>query len=268
MEKKMKVDQPTWMKVSPHMAEEWLNANTINRKLRPGVVEKYTRDMKAGKWTRNPQPIIFYNTTDLADGQHRLWAVIESGKTIEFLVVHGIEREVGLNIDTGLGRDLVDNARISQYEGYITKQSIGTAVMMHHGRRLAEKTLSNAERLALVERYSDHLSFADRVMTNKKGIGQMAVRAAVARAHMYEGDNARLVEFCTIIGTGIPNDAVADRAALALRNYLLDISADRKLDPRDTFLKAMNAISYFMKRKPLTAIKVLKDEAYPLKKKK
>jgi hypothetical protein len=254
-----------WVHVSPSMATEWLNANTGNRTLRHGVVEKYARDMSHGKWTRNPQPIMFYDDGELADGQHRLWAVVESKKSIDFFVLRGVERDVALNIDTGVGRDLVDNARISKYEGYISKQAVGTAVFMHHGRRLTEKTLSNAERLTLVEKYHEHLQFVDSFMPNKKIVSALPIRAAVARAHMHLGDNARLVEFCTILGTGIPQDAMTDRAVLAFRNYMLDIAAERKTDPRDTFLKAMNAISYFMKKKPLTAIKVLKDEAYPLK---
>jgi len=58
---------------------------------------------------------------------------------------------------------------------------------------------------------------------------------------------------------------VNDRAALAFRNYMLEIAAERKTDPRDIFLKAMNAIQYFIKNKPLMNVRVLKDEAYPLK---
>jgi hypothetical protein len=254
-----------WERITPKLAEEMLNANTGNRKLRAGVVEKYARDMAHNKWTHNPQPIMFYADGELADGQHRLWAVVESGKTVEFFVQRGVSRDVALNIDTGIGRDLVDNAQISKYEGYITKQAVGTAVFMHNGRRVADKVLSNAERLALVEKYSAHLEFTDRFMPAKKVVSQLPIRAAVARAHIHLGDNARLVEFCTILGTGIPQDPNADRAVLTFRNYMLEIASGRKPDPRDTFLKAMNAISYFMKKKALTAIKVLKDEAYPLK---
>lgn len=254
-----------WVKITPKMAEDMLNANVGNRKLREGVVEKYARDMKQGKWTRNPQPIMFYDDGELADGQHRLWAVHESGKTIEFFIQYDVSRDVALNIDTGVGRDLVDNARIGKYEGYLTKQAIGAAVFMHNGRRVTEKTLSNAERLVLVEKYAKHLEFTDRFMPAKKIVSALPIRAAVARAHIHLGDNARLVEFCTILGTGIPNNVEADRAVLTFRNYMLEIAAGRKPDPRDTFLKAMNAISYFMKKKSLTAIKVLKDEAYPLK---
>lgn len=254
-----------WVRVTPSLATEWLNANTGNRKLREGIVEKYARDMKHGNWSRNPQPIMFYEDGELADGQHRLWGVIESKTSIEFFVQRGVPRDVALNIDTGFARDLVDNAHISKYEGYITNQAIATAIFMYRGKRDPKGTLSNAERLAVLEKYVKHVEFSDQFMPSKKVVSIVPIRAAVARAHLHLGDNARLVEFCTILGTGIPNDAVADRAVLAFRNYMLDITIDRKIDPRDIFLKAMNAISYFMKNKPLMNVRVLKDEAYPLK---
>jgi hypothetical protein len=259
------VKKAEWITVTPAIAEEWLTRNTTNRKLREGVVEKYARDMLEGRWSRNPQPIIWYDDTKLADGQHRLWAVVISGVTVEFFVHWDVDREAGLNIDTGVGRDLVDNARISGYEGYLTKQSVGTALVVAFGRVVREKTLSGSERMALVEKYASHLQFADSQAPVKRGVAPREVRAAIARAHMHLGDNARLVEFCKILGTGIPNEVVADRAALAFRNYMLEVTAGRKLDPRDTFLKAMNAIDYFVRRKALTVIKVVKEEAFPLK---
>lgn len=258
-----------WVKITPSIATEWLNKNTVNRKLRPGVVEKYASDMRKGKWTRNPQPIIWYADDILADGQHRLFAVIESGKTIEFFVHWNVGRENALNIDTGFGRDVVDNAHIGGYEGYINKRAIAAAIIVHYGKRIQGegRTLSNYERLSLVQKYEEHLKFMDTAMpSSKKFVATAPVCAAMARAHMHEGDSSRLIEFGTVLATGMPKHAVEDRAALALRNYLLDIAVDRKLDTRDVFLKAMNAIWYFMKRKSLTSIKVIKEEAYPLKK--
>lgn len=260
--------QGEWVRVTPAMATDMLNANTNNRKLRTGVVEKYASDMKKGRWTRNPQPIMFYEDGSLADGQHRLWAVVESKKPIEFFIQRNVERENALNIDTGFGRDIVDNAHIGGYTGYINKRAVAAAIIVHYGKRMQGegRILSNAERLALVQKYEEHLKFMDAAMpSSKKMVCTAPVCAAMARAHMHEGDSTRLIEFGQVLGSGIPKHAVEDRAALALRNYLMEIAVDRKLDPRDTFLKTMNAIAYFVKRKPLTLVKVVKDEVYPLK---
>ena len=64
--------------ISPQQAEKMLNSNKGNRKLRDGVVEKYALDMVSGNWTQCPVPISFLQNGDVADGQHRLWAIIES----------------------------------------------------------------------------------------------------------------------------------------------------------------------------------------------
>src|SRR4051812_40390469 len=81
-----------WEKITPKIAEKYLNMNVGNRALRSGVVEKYASDMRSGNWSRNPQPMIFYDDGTIADGQNRLWAVIESGEAIWFLVVRGVDK--------------------------------------------------------------------------------------------------------------------------------------------------------------------------------
>ena len=55
-----------------------------------------------------PEPIAFYDDGDLADGQHRLWAIVDSGMPIEFPIARGLSRADGLNINTGLGRSLAE----------------------------------------------------------------------------------------------------------------------------------------------------------------
>lgn len=258
-----------WVNVTPKIATEWLNKNTNNRKLREGVVERYARDMKAGEWTHNPQPIMFYGDDgSLADGQHRLWAVVESGKTISFYILEGVDRAIALNVDTGLGREIVDNARIGGYKGYISKPGIAIAVFMHRGKpKSGTQVPTNAERMDLLQRYEPHVRYAESKLGHTKRIGITPITAAVARAHQHLGDHKRLEEFCTVLKTGMPQYVEADKAALALRNYLLDITLDRKLDYRDLFLKTMVAIKYFVKGKTLTAIRAQSEEAYPLLKK-
>src|SRR4051794_1259299 len=108
--------QVTVEKIGPKKAEQWINANKTNRSLRAGVVEQYAGDMRNGNWTQCTAPIAFYEDGDLADGQHRLYAIVESDTTQTFSVARGLERRDGLNIDTGLVRSVVDNARISGLE--------------------------------------------------------------------------------------------------------------------------------------------------------
>lgn len=93
-----------WVRVTPEIAERWLERNGKNRTLSDFAVNQMATDMRQGRWTRNPQVIIIDSNRDIIDGQHRLWAVVESGIPTDFLVVQGTAPEVRDSVDTGRQR--------------------------------------------------------------------------------------------------------------------------------------------------------------------
>lgn len=99
---------PRVVKITPKLAEEILDKNTLNRPLRSGRVERYSADMKAGNWKLNGESIKITADHQLLDGQHRLFAVIDSGVTIESLIVEGLDADVMATIDTGAQRSFSD----------------------------------------------------------------------------------------------------------------------------------------------------------------
>src|ERR1035437_8554667 len=117
---------PGYEFITPIKAEKLLEANKSNRSLRTGVAEKYAFDMKNGAWTTCTAPVVIYDDGEVADGQHRLWALVESGTGQWFMILRGLDRKSGLNIDTGLGRNLVDNARISGVDPDLSISLIST----------------------------------------------------------------------------------------------------------------------------------------------
>lgn len=260
-----KIDH-SMMSVTPKLAAQWLDLNKTNRSLRPGVVEQYAKDMAAGRWTHCTAPIAFYADGDLADGQHRLWAVVESETTQQFIVVRGLSREDGLNIDTGLGRTVVDNGRISGLDTGLSHSLIATARAVHTGMPSAGR-LSNAEKLDIVNEHREAANWALSKLVHTKNVYNSASLGAIARAWYWEADKERLEKFAHVLGTGY-SDGDADSAAVCVRNYMLANAGQAASTPmwRDTFLKVQNAIHYFMKRQRLTVIKSVKEEAYPLKK--
>lgn len=104
--------------VTPELAQRWLNCNTHNRPLRNHHVAKLASAMKAGEWILTAEPIAFSKPyTDaqgnevretLINGQHRLWAVIESGVSCEFTVWWGCDPEEFSVIDQGAQRTFGD----------------------------------------------------------------------------------------------------------------------------------------------------------------
>lgn len=86
--------------LTPERAAELLEHNTLNRPLSQLHVERLARQIVAGKWKFNGDTIKIAATGDVLDGQHRLWAVIEAKKTVETLLVHGVDRDAFTTIDT------------------------------------------------------------------------------------------------------------------------------------------------------------------------
>jgi hypothetical protein len=253
-------------RISPTKAQMYLNRNTGNRKLRDGLVEKYAADMRSGKWTACLAPVAFYVNGDIADGQHRLWAIIESGTTQEFLVVRGFPREAGLNVDTGKIRTVVDNARISGQDPDLSNELVALARMVEEGDR-QNKPYSNAQRLEFVDMHREAAKWAVTHGPRGKGLRSAATLAAIARAWYHEDDKDRLARFCQVVSTGFA-DGDSESSAVALRNYLLARCVGRSGrihgSLRDMFLKTMNATHYFMSGRKLTVIKGVADEVYPL----
>ena len=263
--------------VTPAKAEAWLDANRTNRKLREGIAEKYAEDMRHGRWTQCTAPIAFYKDGDLADGQHRLFAVIESGQPQEFVVMRGLSREDGLNIDTGLNRSLVDAGKISGLDTGLSNELIAYSrgvVEGHQGASRkkdetgtkASKGLSNADKLQMVAAHREAVTWVIHNGPKGRNLRNGPIMCALARAWYWEADKDRLKRFAEVFQTGFA-DHQDESAAIALRNYFMtkpNLTATATW--RDTFLKAQNAISYFMKHKKLTVIRHTEDEPYPLKK--
>lgn len=95
-------------KISPGVAEQYLAKNMRNRNISKKRVYAYSDDMKNGRWKLNPQPIVFSKSGELIDGQHRLEAIINSGCTIEMVVMRGAPDESRDIIDSGKPRSVSD----------------------------------------------------------------------------------------------------------------------------------------------------------------
>lgn len=254
----------TRQRVAPSLAEEWLNRNDANRHLRRGVVEQYAADMEAGAWGHCTTPIAFYSDGNLADGQHRLWAVVESGKPQEFYVVRGLSRSDGLNIDTGAPRTVVDAGKISGLDPHLSTGLISACRSIEEGRGGHTRT-SHAHKMAWVNAHREAGEWVTAHGPKGRKLMGGAVMGAVGRAWYHVEDHDKLMRFCDVVSKGF-SEGQHESAAVSLRNYLLSSAADLNSSAlwRDTFLKTQNAIYYFMASRPLTVIRTITEERYPL----
>lgn len=92
------------MDITPEMAKKWLKKNTCNRPLRWKWVLFLAEQQSNGRWKVNGDAIRFSHDGRLIDGQHRLYAIIESGVTIRSYVITGLDFEVFDTVDGGSKR--------------------------------------------------------------------------------------------------------------------------------------------------------------------
>ncbi|MCQ4159931.1 hypothetical protein NON00_08310 [Roseomonas sp. GC11] len=85
--------------ITPEMAEAYLTHNTRNRKIVAAHVDAIARDIRAGNWMMNAQPICFSRSGRLLNGQHRLSAVLLAGEAIEVPVMRGLPEEAYATYD-------------------------------------------------------------------------------------------------------------------------------------------------------------------------
>lgn len=100
-------------KVTPKIAEKWLGLNETNRPLRSKRVDFFVDLINTGQFVMTGEPIQFSgkireNTAVLLNGQHRLYAIVLSGKPVELLIVEDVDPSAQLVMDTGAKRMFSD----------------------------------------------------------------------------------------------------------------------------------------------------------------
>lgn len=102
--------------ITPDIAKAWLSKNEGNRKVKRAHVAKLAREIKAGRFLFNGQPIQFDDQGRLINGQHRLLACVEADKHIDVLVVYGLSATTQATMDVNsVGRTTADILTMSGF---------------------------------------------------------------------------------------------------------------------------------------------------------
>jgi hypothetical protein len=91
---------PAIITLTPEMAVQLLEANQNNRPLNHQHVDRIATQITSGKWKFNGDTIKLSTARDILDGQHRLWAVVESKQPIKTAIIYDIEPDAFATIDT------------------------------------------------------------------------------------------------------------------------------------------------------------------------
>jgi hypothetical protein len=100
--------------MSKALVDQLLTYNTNNRNVKQAVVERYSRDIKAGNWHITNQGIGVSDEGVLLDGQHRLLALKACNyPKVKMVIVWGLDKETQSYVDQHTKRSARDVFRLS-----------------------------------------------------------------------------------------------------------------------------------------------------------
>lgn len=142
------------MSITPAIATDWLETRGNNRKVLQSTVDRYGLDMRQGRWVFNGAPIQFDEEGKLLNGQHRLWAIVESGCTIEAVVQWGIPRAAQATIDNGQKWQVKDLLYMEDEKNTTLLQAALRWVFRDEiGSLMSSPGMSNSTAIELLERH-------------------------------------------------------------------------------------------------------------------
>jgi len=231
-----------YISISPSMAEHYLSKNIRNRHVSERLVTKYANDMVNGNWGVTHQGIAFYLDGSLADGQHRLLAIVRAKKSIKMPVTTGLKKEASVDIDVHRPRNVVDGIKIGGFSDWIDNRHVALIKLIADPKRLSASDILNwLNKLEESARFSvDHLSMNKRFLTNS------CIHGAIALAHYNKIDVDKLVRFCEVFLSGMAEHR-SELPIIKLREDFINHPIQGGSSKREKFWKAMKAIQAYAK---------------------
>lgn len=208
--------------VTPEQASAWLqNLWPGQREVRSGRVENYAADMLADRFRLSSDAILRIKGK-LANGQHRLRAVVETGTSQPFLVMESEDEELYRVIDAGLKRTASDSLRKYEFSGVIP--SIARWVVAYEsGCKMlvgAYTGVTQSELILFCEKHNEILVEAAKFITPLYNSTQLLPQSIsgglYAIAKRKEGNSETVSEFLRNVYEKGADDSSGD-----LRNRLI-----------------------------------------------
>lgn len=208
--------------ITPAIAEYYLAKTKINRTVRSSGVDAYARDMANGDWITTGESIQFDWFDQLIDGQHRLLAIIKSGKSIELLVVRGLDPRAQKRIDSGIVRAFADQLKMA---GVAESLSVASALRrIHLYEVMAERVdfntgkVTHAELEEVFERHPSVPEIASRLKNVASRTGVPLSQLTFINWLLHEHNPEKTEEFFDLFLHGANMDL--DHPVLVLRDRI------------------------------------------------
>lgn len=239
---KMKV---SIVNITQKKAVEMLKSNTMNRSINKPQLNMIKRAMIDGRWRLTHQGIAIYKNGDIADGQHRLTAIAETGISCKMTLFKELDydKDTVLAIDCGKARTVKDSAEIAGHKIKTSDGSLAKAFEFGYSQQFPK--LNHAEIYDLIIK---HKSLIDNVASlfskSFKGVTIVTVKTAASEMLGANPDrHDEIKSFCNTLITGeysepimanavkLRNKLLSDRytcGEMRLKSYLMTVSALEK----------------------------------------
>lgn len=153
--------------ITPSDAEKLLSdPGAKNRPLAASRVAKYSARLSDGRWKLNGEPIILSDGGKLLDGEHRLRAVIDSGKPLETVVLWGAFSFTAMG--QGAARSGSDALALADPAGTsFAALSAAVTLCIKHDRAMAREVSPYSQTQSTSDHWMD-IDNGDRIAYHKK----------------------------------------------------------------------------------------------------
>ncbi len=220
--------------ITPEIAEEYLSHNTHNRALTPSKVDRHVRTIQRNEWMTTHQGVALDWNGNLLDGQHRLRAIVESGRTVTMYVTTGMDPATFAVIDTGKNRSATDALHVEGYGSASKLSAVGRLIALYEwqAKVATQRTgpvplkafrQENSERVAMIDnlmpKLLDYVHMGTSVRSAIRGASASAGAAAMYLIEKAGNDTKYTHDFYHFVLTGENLDG--RHPATALRSYLI-----------------------------------------------
>lgn len=271
--------------ITPEQAKSYLVNNFANQR---SVCEKHVvhlaQQMTAGQWQLNGEPIIIDSKGNIANGQHRLHAVIRAKMPIQFLIVEGVDESAFYTIDSGKTRSTGDVFAIN---GITNAKNTAACVngAMNYRRALSiQKTITQGgqkvkqiggslnnyirpSKIDIMKEYEKHpQDYSNAVVLGSrcKKLASQSIFSTIAALALVDGQNQQFVEsFFNSLATGI--NLAEHSPVYKLRLRLEQNRTSRhKFSLNHAILLTAKAWNYYAMEKPCKLLRIEDEIAFPI----
>jgi hypothetical protein len=228
------------VQITPDMARNMLTSNPVNRRLSERAVSDLAKAIINNDWQITHQGIAFYDDGTLADGQHRLTAVVKANVPVYMMITKGLSKDSAMSIDSGRRRSLIDGVKISGAAPWMEAKHINLVPIIVHPKRITD-----IQKLEFLVGMKPYVEFATNAfVSNRRYLTSSIIHAALTMAAYHGEDTEKLKRFACVFLDGIMADP-NEKIIILAREYFLSHTNNGDSDKHDKYLKLQRAIQAY-----------------------